>query len=75
MSELGEITRMPSYHCSDNVSIEWYKGITKHLNYICMSELGGITHMPSYLCSDNVSIEYETKVTKHVNYICEWIGW
>ena len=45
---------MPSYHCSDNVSIEWNKG-NKHL-IIYVSEL--ITHMPSYHCSDNVSIDW-----------------
>jgi hypothetical protein len=44
---------MPSYHCSDNVSIEWNKGN----QYV--SEL--ITHMPSYHCSDNVN---ETKLTR-----------
>ena len=46
---------MPSYHCSDNVSVEWNKGNQAFKLYI-MSEL--ITHMPSYHCSDNVSITW-----------------
>jgi hypothetical protein len=34
VSELGEIAHIPSYYCSDNVSIEWNKGY-QVLNYIC----------------------------------------
>jgi hypothetical protein len=57
VSELGGTTCMPSYHCSDNVSIEWYKG-NQAFKFYYVSELGGTTHMSSYHCSDNVSIEW-----------------
>ena len=56
---------MPSYHCSNNVSIEWNKGNQAFKLYMHVSELGGITRMSSYHCSDNVSMEWNKR--NHAN--------